>query len=59
LYGPFIQREKTETNTYRPVSLLMALSKVLEIIVFKRLDQHLESNNILAVEQFDFRKVNI
>jgi hypothetical protein len=30
--------------------------KILEITVFKRLDQHLEPNNILAVEQFGFRK---
>lgn len=30
--------------------------KILEITVFKRLDQHLERNNILAIEQFGFRK---
>jgi hypothetical protein len=32
------------------------MSKILEIIMFKRLEQHLESNNILATEQFGFRK---
>ena len=32
------------------------MSKILEVIVFKRLDQHLESNNILAIEQFGFRE---
>jgi hypothetical protein len=32
------------------------VSKILEIIMFKRLGQHLESNNILATEQFGFRK---
>jgi hypothetical protein len=32
------------------------MSKILEIIMFKRLEQHLESNNILAAQQFGFRK---
>jgi len=32
------------------------MSKILEIIMFKRLEQHLESNNILTTEQFAFRK---
>jgi hypothetical protein len=32
------------------------MSKILEIIMFKRWAQHLESNNILATEQFGFRK---
>ena len=32
------------------------MSKVLEIIMFKRLEMHLETNNILTVEQFGFRK---
>jgi len=32
------------------------MSKFLEMIMFKRLEQHLESNNILATEQFGFRK---
>jgi hypothetical protein len=33
------------------------MSKILEVIMFKKLEQHLESNNILATEQFGFRKV--
>ena len=32
------------------------MSRILEIIRFKRLEQHLESNNILDIEQFGFRK---
>jgi hypothetical protein len=31
------------------------MSKILEIIMLKS-EQHLESNNILATEQFGFRK---
>jgi len=49
--------EKTAISHYKPISLLIALSKILKIILFKRLDQHLESNNSLAAEQFGFRKV--
>jgi hypothetical protein len=32
------------------------MSKILEIIMFKRLEQHLESNNILTTKQFGFWK---
>jgi hypothetical protein len=45
-----------EISNYRPISLLTAMSKILEIPMFKRSEQHLESNNILATEQFGFRK---
>lgn len=56
-YGPFIKKGETaEISNYRPVSLLITLSKVIEIVVFKRLDQHLESDNIVAIEQFCIRK---
>ena len=48
--------EKKEMNNYRPISLLTAMSKILETIMFKRLEQHLESNSILNKEQFVFRK---
>jgi hypothetical protein len=41
-----------------PMSQLTAMSKILEIIMFKRLDQHLESNNIWTTEQFGFRTEN-
>jgi hypothetical protein len=47
---------KKRNNNYRPISLLRAMSKILEIMMFKRLEQHLESNNILATEQFGFKK---
>ena len=45
-----------EMNNYRPISLLTAISKILETVMFKRLVQHLESNNILNTAQFRFRK---
>lgn len=33
-------------NNYRPISVLPALSKVLEKLVYTRLIQHLDKNNI-------------
>jgi len=40
---------------YRPISILPSFSKILEKIVYIRLMNHLETNNILAAEQFGFR----
>ena len=42
---------------YRPVSLLPGFSKVFEKAMYCRLNQHLQTNNILATEQYGFRKV--
>jgi hypothetical protein len=47
---------KNEMNNYRPISLLTAHSKILETIMYKRLVQHFQSNNILTTAQFGFRK---
>jgi hypothetical protein len=41
---------------YRPVSLLPLFSKVFEKAMYCRLNQHLQVNNILATEQYGFRK---
>ena len=43
-------------SSCRPISLLLSLSKVLEALMFERLNQHLQSNKILAPGQFRFRK---
>jgi hypothetical protein len=40
---------------YRPISLLTSFSKQFERIIYDRLLQHIEANNILATEQYDFR----
>jgi hypothetical protein len=40
---------------YWPISLLTAFSKVFERIIYDRLLQHIETNNILTDEQFGFR----
>jgi hypothetical protein len=41
--------------SYRPISLLTSFSKVLEKIIYERLLQHINVNNILVEEQFGFR----
>ena len=47
--------QKNVTN-YRPISLLPSISKVLEKIMYKRLNSFLLVNNILNSSQFGFRK---
>jgi len=47
--------DKENVANYRPISLLTSPSKVLEKIIYDRLLKHIETNNILAVEQFGFR----
>jgi hypothetical protein len=48
--------DKNSMINYRPISLLITLTKILETVVFNRLSQHLQVNNILVPEQFGFRK---
>ena len=42
-------------NNYRPISLLLTLSKVLEKVVYVRTYNFLEKNNILFKSQYGFR----
>ena len=48
--------DKTQINNYRPISLLPAISKILEKIVYKRLLSFLTINNIITLSQFGFRE---
>jgi len=47
--------DKENIANHRPISLLTSFSKVFERIIYDRLLKHIETNNILAVEQFGFR----
>ena len=42
-------------NNYRPISVLPALSKILERLLNNRLMKYLELNNLLSSQQFGFR----
>jgi hypothetical protein len=46
---------KKDMSNYRPVSLLIAFSKVFEKVIYVRLYQHLNNHNILVNEEFGFR----
>ena len=43
-------------SNYRPVSLLSQFSKILEKVFYNRLESFINKQNILAEEQFGFRK---
>jgi len=47
---------KTDPTNYRPISMLTAFSKVLEKVLYNRLLDYLNSNNLLNSQQFRFRK---
>lgn len=48
--------DKLDVNNYRPISLLVTLSKIFEKIMISRLRSFLVSNSVLAREQFGFQK---
>jgi hypothetical protein len=51
----FKKGNKDKLTNYRPISLLTSFSKTFEKVIYKRLDIHTISNNILAQEQYGFR----
>ena len=46
---------RDDASNYRPISLLSVLAKILEKIIFIRLNNHITDNNILSPQQFGFR----
>lgn len=49
------QKSPEKCESYRPVCLLSCLSKLLEKIICKRLEHHVEQNDLLQQSQFGFR----
>jgi hypothetical protein len=49
-------KNPTEATSYRPISLLPLLSKILEKIILKRLTPILTTNNVIPAHQFGFRQ---
>ncbi|GBM28085.1 hypothetical protein AVEN_66569-1 [Araneus ventricosus] len=47
-------KPKSETKSYRPVSLLPTLGKILEKLLLERLNFHLRANNLQAANQYGF-----
>ena len=52
----FKDGEKSKYGNYRPISVLLTISKILERCVYNQLLHHLESHNILLSQQCGFRK---
>ena len=47
--------DETQCNNYRPISLLITISKILEKLMYSRTYKFLELNNILFQSQYGFR----
>lgn len=52
----FKKGDSTLTSNYRPISILSCLSKVFEIIIYKRLSSFLETHKVLTPHQFGYIK---
>ena len=53
---PKMGKDKRDPSSYRPISLLSCVGKLLERIISKRLIWHLESNSVLASTQTGYRQ---
>ena len=47
---------KTLMDNYRPISILPAISKILERVVYDQLSGYLERNDLITSSQFGFRR---
>lgn len=54
----FKSGDKNDLSNYRPISILPTLSKVLERIVYNRLNSYLDKLNVIVPSQYGFRKTN-
>ena len=48
--------DPTNPSNYRPISLLRAFDKLLEKLLYNRLDHFFQKHNVFYKYQFDFRK---
>ena len=44
------------TENYKPISILLAISKIMERIMYEQIYQYLTDNSLLSEHQFGFRK---
>ena len=52
----FKKGDPSEFSNYRPISLLSSFSKIFEYVIFYQLFDYMCENNLLTIEQFDFRR---
>lgn len=48
-------KDAKDPSSYRPISLLPIMGKILEKIILRRLNEHLENTKIMKDEQFGFQ----
>ena len=48
--------DNTDSNNYRPISLLSNFNRIFEKLIFKRMESFIGQNNLLSPSQYDFRK---
>ncbi|KFM59099.1 RNA-directed DNA polymerase from mobile element jockey, partial [Stegodyphus mimosarum] len=55
---PILKAKKpaSSPDSYRPISLLSSLSKILEAVLLRRINDYLEHNGIIIPYQFGFRR---
>ena len=51
----FKDGDRSVESNYRPISILSAISKIFEKIIYNRLNKHITDNSILTDAQFGFR----
>ena len=47
--------DRTDITNFRTISLHTSFAKILEKVIYTRLYQHINQNNILATEKYGFR----
>jgi hypothetical protein len=52
----FKSGDKKNINNFGPISILPAISKVIDSVVFEHLHHYLLENKLLSQKQFGFRK---
>ena len=54
----FKKGESSLLINYRPISLLPTISKIFERIIHNQMYDHLNNNNLLAEQQYGFRRLH-
>ena len=52
----FKKGDDTDVNNYRPISLLPAISKIIEKVIYNQTYNYFDQNKILYAHQYGFRK---
>ena len=50
--------DETDLNNYRPISLLPAVSKIIEKVIYNQVYNYFENHNILYDHQYGLRKLH-